>query len=527
MGNFVNFIREEKEVERVGNPEMVSRGFITMYNRLSNRVYAYVKKEVIRNEFGRLIGYLYISNMNGIRMNYKDGNLHSISYWNEYGDRKMPDTTTVLRDYKKVTRAGLVDMYSEITETLGMRVKRLKHGYKYNGSTYSDLDYLIMDSYFNKKVKIVDLIKDLQEYDYGYEDVREPLINYAKYRNVFIDFDKIYREEQASESSAKVEKEVNAPVVVEEVPVSKVTGGLDIGGENTEVFANVVEEKEENKYDKFADAALVEQITADPLPVFRQLNSYVLMTAKRINNAVLITGQGGVGKSYNVNRILSTFGTEGKDYVIMKGASSTAAMYQFLYDNYNKIVVFDDCDSVLVDDDAINILKGALDTGKTRKISYNKAKSNIVNTFDCKDHDECEARLAQWSKNNHGKPCMPNTFEFKGGIIFISNMDAERMSQGKAAALLGRCTQVDIKLLAEEVILRMESCLPHIKVYDMDGVDITDETIKDEVFKWISSDEFLHDERIEGKAISFRLFNKAYMFRYANLPMWKELSFSI
>lgn len=525
MGNFVNFIREAEERRNV-NPKSEAQSFVNMYNKLSKNIFTFVEKEVVKNEFGDLIGFLYIYRMQGLRINFKDGLIHSFSKWKTYNPNKAPDLTTVLKNYKKITRVGIVSMYPEITNALSYTSDMLadRTGYRYHGTVYTNINSLIKAAYFKNNLPISTILDDLQELDVTYNDVKSAIVSYARYKGISIDVDAIYAEEQKKKS--KVSK-VNEPDIMDIEDPDDVVGEIESDGDNTEIYANVDEEVAEPPQNKFNDDELISQITADPLPVFRKLNSYVLMTAQRINNALLITGQGGVGKSYNVERILSTFGTEGKDYVIMKGTTSTAAMYKFIYDHYNKIVVFDDCDDVLTDDAAINILKAALDSGKTRRISYNKAKSNVVNTFDCKDHKECEQRLAQWSAENKGKPAIPSTFEFKGGIIFISNMSAERMVQGKAAALLTRCMRVDIKLLASEVILRMESCLPHIKIYNMDGVDITNEDIKKEVFKWISSEEYLNDPRIRGKEISFRLFSKCYMYRYAKLPMWQELCFCV
>ena len=519
MGNFANFIFETEEVNRLTNPKNVAESFVNMYNKLSKSIFCFVEKENVQNEFGDLVGYLYIYRLQGLRVNFKNGILHSFSKWTNYSS-SAPDITTVLKDYKKVTRAGLVSMYGEITNSLAYK-KSEQTGYKYRGKVYTSIAGLVTDSYFNRHVSITELLEDLEDFDVSIGSIENYFRIYGKIKGLSIDFNKLYN----AEKNIDAVQEVNAPEETDVNPDEII--GIVEEDDNTETIANVEEKVIEPEQNKFADQTLIDQITADPLPVFRKLNSYVLLTAQKINNALLITGQGGVGKSYNVNRILSTFGTEGKDYVIMKGATSTAAMYKFIYDNYNKIVVFDDCDEVLTDDAAINILKAALDTGKTRKLCYNKQKSNIVNTFDCKTHDECEQRLVQWSAQNKGKPAIPNAFQFLGGIIFISNLSSARMAQGKAAALLGRCMQVDIHLLASEVMLRMESCLPNIKVYTTDGTDITNEDLKKEVFEWISSPEFLNDPRIRNKEVSFRLFNKAYMFRYARLPMWKELSFSI
>ena len=95
--------------------------------------------------------------------------------------------------------------------------------------------------------------------------------------------------------------------------------------------------------------------------------------------------------------------------------------------------------------------------------------------------------------------------------------------------LLTRCTAVDIKLMAEDIIFKIESILPHIKIYDNHGKDITNEELKQEVFEFMKSDAFMKDPRLKGKekSLSIRLYEKMYLFRFAGLPNWKELSFCL
>lgn len=117
MGNFVNFIREVEERRNV-NPKSEAQSFVNMYNKLSKNVFTFVEKEVVKNEFGDLIGFLYIYRMQGLRINFKDGLIHSFSKWKTYNPNKAPDLTTVLKNYKKITRVGIVSMYPEITNAL-------------------------------------------------------------------------------------------------------------------------------------------------------------------------------------------------------------------------------------------------------------------------------------------------------------------------------------------------------------------------------------------------------------------------
>ena len=83
---------------------------------------------------------------------------------------------------------------------------------------------------------------------------------------------------------------------------------------------------------------------------------------------------------------------------------SAIGLYTKLYEYSDKgnVVVFDDCDSVLLDDLALNILKAALDTSKKRRISWNTDSTYLR------------------------KEGIPDSFEFNAGAIFITNIKFEK-----------------------------------------------------------------------------------------------------
>ena len=95
--------------------------------------------------------------------------------------------------------------------------------------------------------------------------------------------------------------------------------------------------------------------------------------------AMIVTGPPGVGKSFGVEEVLSrqdlfnTLGNKKPKYEIVKGAMSALGLYSKLYEfsERGNVVVFDDCDSVLLDDLSLNILKAALDSSKKRTIAWN------------------------------------------------------------------------------------------------------------------------------------------------------------
>jgi hypothetical protein len=112
-------------------------------------------------------------------------------------------------------------------------------------------------------------------------------------------------------------------------------------------------------------------------------------------------------------------------FIRVKGYSTAKGLYRTLYENNNRVIVLDDCDSVLVDKVALNLLKGALDSYDERIISWNA---------DIKDED------------------LPRSFNFTGRVIFISNMAKGQFDQ----ALRTRSMMVDLEMTADQKVERMD-----------------------------------------------------------------------
>ena len=150
--------------------------------------------------------------------------------------------------------------------------------------------------------------------------------------------------------------------------------------------------------------------------------------------AMIVSGPPGIGKSYGVERALekrSMFddiaGSQRK-FEVVKGAMSAIGLYKKLYEHSGKghVVCFDDCDAVLYDDLALNLLKAALDTGKRRTLHWNT---------------ESRTLMAEG---------MPNSFEFHGGVIFITNIKFDNVKSKKLQdhlqALQSRCHYLDLTI---------------------------------------------------------------------------------
>lgn len=174
---------------------------------------------------------------------------------------------------------------------------------------------------------------------------------------------------------------------------------------------------------------------------FGFLEQMVSMVADGSTPSCVITGEGGLGKSYTVLKSLDKAGLKnitdltvldvdtrilkGKSYRIVKGFSTAKGLYRTLFESNGMIVVFDDCDSILKDDVARNLLKGALDSFSKRYISW---------MADMRDDD------------------LPKSFEFTGRVIFVSNMPMDKIDQ----AIRTRCMCVDLAMTEDQKLERME-----------------------------------------------------------------------
>ena len=162
------------------------------------------------------------------------------------------------------------------------------------------------------------------------------------------------------------------------------------------------------------------------------LNDLTTMVVNDVTASALIVGSGGLGKTHSVIECIKSNDLSENDYVFFKGYSTARALYNTLYDNNGKLIIFDDCDSVLEDKIAINILKSALDSYDKRTISW----------------------MAKLSKSDD----YPNQFDFTGRIIFISNKSKDKID----GAIKTRSLIVDLTMTPSDKIERMKHIVGNI-----------------------------------------------------------------
>ena len=205
---------------------------------------------------------------------------------------------------------------------------------------------------------------------------------------------------------------------------------------------------------------------------FDFVEQMVKMVSSKTIASAIITGQGGLGKTHTVIKSLKNAGfnditdlasfevgtriNSSKSFRVIKGFSTAKGLYRTLFEGNGMVLVFDDCDSVLKDPVALNLLKGALDSYGDRYINWNA---------DIRDED------------------LPRCFKFTGTIVFISNMDLERIDQ----AVRSRAMCVDLsmtqsqKLERMQVIMKDPEFLPDYEIEHKAEALFFIDTIKDQI----------------------------------------------
>jgi len=201
--------------------------------------------------------------------------------------------------------------------------------------------------------------------------------------------------------------------------------------------------------------------------------------------AMIVSGPPGVGKSYGVE----------------KGAMTALGLYAVLYkySDAKNVLVFDDCDSVFQDDLALNILKAALDSGKSRRICWNSDSSLL---------------------NREG---IPNSFEFKGSCIFITNLKFQHLKSKKLQdhleALQSRCHFLDLTIDSDrDKMLR-------IKQVDRDAEGGLFKDYNFERGEGAEIFKFMEENSHKLREISMRMALKiADLFKVTGVNDWKVLA---
>ena len=200
----------------------------------------------------------------------------------------------------------------------------------------------------------------------------------------------------------------------------------------------------------------------------------------RMTRSLIVYGTGGIGKSFTLQQKLNEYGKVGYDpeldlqaseydYVTITGSTSPTDLYNTMFNNPKKLLIFDDCDSMWENEDMANILKGALDTTGNNMIHYANPKKLEDGTYP------------------------PKTFKFSGQCIFISNLPRDKFY---APLVDSRSNALDLTMNMEQTLEKLDDIKYKFKYKDADGKELEiPKTDRDDIIKVLH--ELSNDLRVE------------------------------
>jgi hypothetical protein len=265
--------------------------------------------------------------------------------------------------------------------------------------------------------------------------------------------------------------------------------------ESAEMVRNTDEKPSETVEPTETDEQVIERLRER----FDILTDMAEASVDGVVRGLVVTGPPGVGKSFGVEQVLdeakvaSKIQNSAEKYGVVKGASSAIGLYKTLYEyaDAGSVLVLDDCDTVLYDETSLNLLKAALDSSKKRKLSW-LADSALLR-----------------------REGIPDTFEFRGSVIFITNLKFEN-TRGKLKdhlnAILSRCHYLDLTMdTMREKFLRCKQ----ITADGMLNEYGFDQAGEDEVLNFIETNQHRLRE------LSLRMVTKVADLRKMNPAKWK------
>lgn len=248
-----------------------------------------------------------------------------------------------------------------------------------------------------------------------------------------------------------------------------------------------------------------EQIMDRMRAKFRILDGMTIAAIEGNVRGLIVTGPPGIGKSFGVEMIIESMDVmekmglhEGSKACaklgVEKGSASAIGLYQLLYQysTPGSVLVLDDSDTILYDETSLNMLKAALDSGKSRKLNWRS-----------------ETRILEANG-------VPDSFEFEGAIIFITNLDFEK-TRGKIGdhlkAIISRCHYLDMGIHdSHEKFLRCKQIV-------RDGML---DRYKFEPYVQAEILDYIHDNQKRVRELSLRMVTKIADLAKMDPTGWRD-----
>lgn len=217
--------------------------------------------------------------------------------------------------------------------------------------------------------------------------------------------------------------------------------------------------------------------------------------------SLITSGPAGLGKTYTVeDQVAKIVDPDKKRHAVVKGYVRATGLFKTLWNNKEDgdVIIFDDADSIFFDDVSLNILKAVCDTTEERNVSY----------------------MSEAELTGEDGSVIPKTFEFRGTIIFITNLDFDQLiSKGHKLAphllaLISRSHYIDLAMKSQrDYFVRIKQVIGKIMAQKNYGPEIEADTI-----------EFIEDNLDTLRELSLRMVIKIAGIRASKTKDWKKMA---
>lgn len=231
------------------------------------------------------------------------------------------------------------------------------------------------------------------------------------------------------------------------------------------------------------DSSIYELSLADKMDFIKQS---VMAVVRGYENALIIAGQAGIGKTSTVRTILEDEKVSAK--WLQGSIKNYGAAYKFFYDHKNELIIADDTDD-LFKKQYVGLMNAIMAPEKKRLVSFPA---------------EFGKELPRGYKDE---------FQFTGKIIIITNLSKKKI----APSILSRGAVIEVKVNPAEVIDYIRQNISNVMT---DYKQATDD-IKLEVL------DFIEKVKRDILHIDFRLFKRCCIYRLSGNPNWKKFCIPI
>ncbi len=308
----------------------------------------------------------------------------------------------------------------------------------------------------------------------------------------------------------------------------------------TEEFAIFAGSKEKNSFsDEIKkEEKDFEKVYADPDLVFEDIEQLTKLIALGEWKSLIVCGMGGIGKTYHIadetgGMLPKILGPVGNKWTYHSGTKAAPfSFYKTTFSERDKIIVWDEADSLLKNKDIIMMLKPGLDTSGDNTFEYMSgtknmvglSKQEIIDYGNFVDEEIDNGAEITMGKEKSGQVKLPSKFYFTGGMIFISNMKSSEIEQ----AIMSRSIFVDVHLAAQDVEKRIRTIM---RAKAAGSPDVTEEDV-DEIMEALGSAapqtgkvQYMTPEYArKSKQLTVRAASLALKMKKAGLKNWKRLA---